>query len=56
MVDPIATLILSLAIILVAAKVGGHFAVRMRQPPVLGELAAGVVIGNLTFAGFAGLE
>jgi Kef-type K+ transport system membrane component KefB len=54
--DPIAGLILSLAIILVAAKVGAHFAVAFRQPPVLGELAAGVVLGNLTLTGFHGLD
>ncbi len=55
--DPIASLILSLAIILVAAKVGGHFATRIGQPPVLGELAAGLVIGNVTLlAGYSGLE
>lgn len=54
--DPIAALILSLAIILVAAKVGAHFAVAFGQPPVLGELAAGVVLGNLTLTGFHGLD
>jgi Kef-type K+ transport system membrane component KefB len=54
--DPIATLILSLALILVAAKVGGHFAVLVGQPPVLGELVIGVVLGNLTLAGFSGLD
>jgi Kef-type K+ transport system membrane component KefB len=54
--DPIAGLILSLAIILVAAKIGAHFAVAFRQPPVLGELAAGVVLGNLTLTGFHGLD
>jgi Kef-type K+ transport system membrane component KefB len=54
--DPIAALILSLAIILVAAKVGAHFAVALGQPPVLGELAAGVVLGNLTLTGFHGLD
>jgi len=54
--DPIAGLILSLAIILVAAKVGAHFAVAFGQPPVLGELAAGVVLGNLTLTGFHGLD
>ncbi|MEP6917935.1 MAG: hypothetical protein ABJC89_19975, partial [Acidobacteriota bacterium] len=46
--DPIASLVLALALILVAAKVGAHFAVRIGQPPVLGELLAGVVLGNLT--------
>src|SRR5207253_6020369 len=29
---------------------------KIGQPPVLGELAAGLVLGNLTLAGFAGLE
>ena len=55
-IDPIAPLILSLALILVAAKVGGHWAGRLGQPPVLGELAAGVVLGNLTLIGFSGLD
>lgn len=54
--DPIAGLILALAIILTAAKLGGHLATKAGQPPVLGELAAGVVIGNLTLVGFHGLE
>ena len=54
--DPIAGLILALAIILTVAKLGGHLATRIGQPPVLGELAAGVVVGNLTLFGFHGLE
>lgn len=54
--DPIASLILSLAIILIAAKIGGHFAARLRQPPVLGELAAGLLLGNLSLVGFSGFE
>ena len=54
--DPIAPIILSLALILVAAKLGGHVAVRFNQPPVLGELAAGVLIGNLAFIGLPGFE
>jgi Kef-type K+ transport system membrane component KefB len=54
--DPIATLILSLAIILLAAKIGAHFAIVFGQPPVLGELTAGVVLGNLTLTGFQGLD
>lgn len=45
--DPIAATVLYLAVILVAAKLGGHLATLVRQPPVLGELLAGVVIGNL---------
>jgi Na+:H+ antiporter len=54
--DPIASLILSLALILVVAKVGGHYATVIGQPPVLGELLAGVLIGNLTLVGVPGLE
>ncbi len=54
--DPIAGLILSLALILVAAKLGGHFAVRIGQPPVLGELIVGVVVGNLALLGYTGLD
>lgn len=54
--DPIASLILSLAIVLIAAKIGGHFAARLRQPPVLGELAAGLLLGNLSLVGFSGFE
>jgi Kef-type K+ transport system membrane component KefB len=44
------------AIILVAAKIGGELAVRVGQPAVLGELMVGVVLGNLTLVGFSGLE
>jgi Kef-type K+ transport system membrane component KefB len=54
--DPVAGLILSLALILVAAKVGGHVAVTMGQPPVLGELVAGLLCGNLTLVGYSGLD
>jgi Na+:H+ antiporter len=54
--DPIGPLILSLAIILTAAKLGGHIASSMRQPPVLGELLAGVVLGNLMLVGIPALE
>lgn len=54
--DPSAKVVLSLAIILLAAKLGGHFATRIHQPAVLGELVAGVVLGNLSLLGFSGLE
>jgi Kef-type K+ transport system membrane component KefB len=54
--DPGGQVVLSLAIILLAAKLGGHFAARIRQPAVLGELLAGVVLGNLSLAGFTGLD
>ena len=47
--DPIATVVLHLAIVLVAAKLGGELAIRLRQPAVLGELCAGVVMGNIVW-------
>lgn len=44
--DPISRLVLQLSLILFAAKVGGELAERLlKQPAVLGELAAGVLIG-----------
>jgi Kef-type K+ transport system membrane component KefB len=53
---PVAAVALSLAIILIAAKAGGELATRIGQPAVLGELLAGVILGNLTLAGVPGLE
>ena len=55
-VDPVAALALWLAIILVAAKLGGDLAIRVGQPAVLGELVMGVLLGNLTLVGFDALE
>jgi Na+:H+ antiporter len=40
-------LALGLTVLLTAAIAGGHLAARAGQPPVLGELLAGVVIANL---------
>ena len=48
--DPVATLGLAIALILVLAKLGGDLASRLRQPPVLGELFAGIVLGNIPLA------
>jgi Kef-type K+ transport system membrane component KefB len=45
-----------LALILVAAKLGGELLGRMGQPPVLGELVMGVVLGNLGLVGFTLLD
>ncbi|HXS81437.1 MAG TPA: cation:proton antiporter, partial [Methylomirabilota bacterium] len=42
----------SLAVILVAARLGGALAERLKLPAVLGELAAGIVLGNLDHVGF----
>ena len=44
-------LALALALILVAAKLGGDLAERLGQPAVLGELLAGVLLGNLDLVG-----
>jgi len=51
MLDPVASVLLWLAVILFAAKLGAGLAVRFGQPPVLGELLAGVVLGNAALAG-----
>lgn len=45
-----------LALVLVAARLAGHAASLVGQPAVLGELLAGIVLGNLSLAGWAGLE
>jgi Na+:H+ antiporter len=45
-----------LALIIVAAKLGGELMGRMGQPPVLGELLMGVVLGNLNLLGFTLLD
>jgi Kef-type K+ transport system membrane component KefB len=47
---------LALAIVVAAARAGGFIAGKLRQPPVLGEIAAGLLLGNLALGGFSGLE
>jgi len=54
--DPVVPLLLALTVVLVSAKIGGWIATRIHQPAVLGELVAGIVIGNLGLAGFHGFE
>lgn len=49
--DPIAQVVIYLAVILVSARLGGEVASRLRQPAVLGELIAGVLLGNLGLIG-----
>jgi len=49
--DPVASLVLALALILLVAKLGGDLAMRIGQPAVLGELIGGIVLGNLPFVG-----
>ena len=45
--DPVSRLGLFVAVILIAAKLGGDIASRLKQPPVLGELVAGALLGSL---------
>ncbi|MDP3768277.1 MAG: cation:proton antiporter [Dehalococcoidia bacterium] len=52
--DPVAHVVLALAVILLVAKLGGDLATRIGQPAVLGELVVGVVLGNLALAGYTG--
>lgn len=50
--DSFGFLLVALSAILFAAKLGGHLAVRLKQPPVLGELLFGILLGNLSLLGF----
>jgi len=52
--DP--AVLIGVAVMLVLAKLGGELFERVRQPAVLGELFAGVLLGNLVIVGFTGAE
>jgi Kef-type K+ transport system membrane component KefB len=54
--SPVTPVLLGLVIIMIAAKIGGEIAERVSQPAVLGELVAGVFLGNLVLLGYHGLE
>ena len=45
--DELGRLALGLALVLTAAILGGHLSTRFGQPAVLGELVAGILVGNL---------
>jgi len=49
-------LLFELSLVLTAAKIGGMAARKIRLPVVLGELFAGVVLGNLAFLGIGFFE
>jgi Kef-type K+ transport system membrane component KefB len=49
-------LLFELSLVLGAAKIGGLVAQKMRQPVVLGELVAGIILGNLTYLGIEFFE
>jgi Kef-type K+ transport system membrane component KefB len=48
--------VIALGVVLAAARAGGLVADRLRQPRVLGELAAGLLLGNLALTGFSSLD
>ena len=48
--------LLVLTLIIAAAKIGGELAGRIGQPPVLGELLMGVLLGNLGLFGVTALD
>lgn len=52
--DP--AVLIGVALMLVMAKLGGELFERIGQPAVLGELCAGILLGNLVIFGFAGTE
>lgn len=52
--DP--TVLIGIAVMLVVAKIAGEVFERLKQPAVLGELAAGILIGNLILVGFTTAE
>jgi Kef-type K+ transport system membrane component KefB len=55
-VNPVVPVLLGLVIVLLAAKLGGELLERVGQPAVLGELIAGVALGNAALVGFYGLD
>ena len=54
--DPIGSLLLALVVLLPLAKLAGFGVERLGQPPVIGELLAGMLLGNLALVGFDGLD
>ena len=54
--ESIKPLLLALVILLPAAKVSGWVVEKFGQPAVLGELLAGMLLGNLSLVGFTGLD
>jgi Kef-type K+ transport system membrane component KefB len=48
-VDPVVPILLALVVLTLAAIVGGQLMKLLRQPPVLGELMMGLLLGNLAY-------
>lgn len=55
-VEPVARLGVSIALMLLVAKIGGDLASRARQPSVLGELLGGVLLGSIPLPLFTQLR
>ncbi len=49
--DAVATMLLALAFVVVAAKLAGELVERLGQPAVLGELVVGIALGNAVLLG-----
>src|SRR6266545_4870571 len=54
--DAISDLLLALVILLPLAKLAGMSAEKLAQPAVMGELIAGLILGNLSLLGFDSLD
>lgn len=54
--DAVGPVLLTLIVLLLAAKLGGDIFERLGQPAVLGELLFGVLLGNLKLLGIHGLD
>jgi Kef-type K+ transport system membrane component KefB len=52
----LATLLLTLAFVMIGAKLAGELVARAGHPAVLGELLVGVLLGNLALVGLPSLE
>jgi Kef-type K+ transport system membrane component KefB len=48
--------LIGIAVILVIGKVGGEIFERLRQPAVLGELVAGMLVGSLSYVGLSAID
>ena len=48
--------LLGIAVVLLIGKVGGEIFERLRQPAVLGELVAGILVGSLSLVGLTAVD
>ena len=54
--DDLLPVLEALVLVIVLGKLGGALFARLRQSPVLGELLAGILLGNLGLIGFHGFD